>query len=149
MIIAREACENFLICCIRSLENSIVCSQFYVFFDMQVHFRQNLIKAWLSLPCPCILYNNCLNKWGGGEGGLKPPPKPPPVYTLEIICMMCTHEQEMVNCVSQKFDTKYLLLLLPTLQCVLFFSLDLTLCHSTPIYSRASPMAGLTYTMYV
>ena len=27
------------------------------FFDIQVHFRQNLIKAWLSLPCPYILYN--------------------------------------------------------------------------------------------
>ena len=41
------------------------------FFDMQVHFRQNLIKAWLSLPCPCILYNNCF-KSGRAEASQTP-----------------------------------------------------------------------------
>ena len=40
-----DCAQKFLICCIQSLENSVTCFQFDVFFDMQVHFRQNLIKV--------------------------------------------------------------------------------------------------------
>ena len=36
------------------------------FLDMQVHFRRNLIKVQLSLPCPHILMYNYYLKIGGG-----------------------------------------------------------------------------------